>query len=121
MENLIYKEDFMCVCSAKNKRKSIECYTRIKEEVCGGGDDLLSGIAMALEHGLEEGYYGYIDGIHADQWFGVSISVLAYDESDGKYLEIGRSFVQCDLAEHGIARGYELAKEIVKEHKEKNS
>jgi len=127
-EGYITKRDFMCTC---NEEASAKC-DRVMEEVLKDlttkhkectRSNLLSQVVYNLQWGLgEQGeahYVGSIDGIGCDMWCGISAGVAVMDKEKGKYVEIGGMWVQCDEVEHGIARAWQLANEIVEEHRNK--
>lgn len=113
----IGKRDFMCVCSEDSKAQAEACYERVCEEFGCEPGDLLSSVVYALEWGLPENYRAHIAGIGCDQWCGVSVEVFhAAADPKARYEEIGGAYVQCDVVEHGIARAWELAREVCTEH-----
>lgn len=116
-DDLIRKEDFMCVCSDESKATTEACTKRVMEDLGDDRGNLVSAVVMALNWGLEGPYYGQIDFMGCDQWFGVSAVVWTYEDNERK--DVGTIWMPCDFVEDGVARIWELAQEIVKEHSER--
>lgn len=108
-------QDFMCRCTKESEQECDDCLKRVTDELINPKHpvDIISAVVMSLTWGFgTDDFYGVIDMVGADQWFGISASIYKHGVEE----PIAGIWVPCDQLPDGFARVWELAKEAVKEY-----
>lgn len=100
----IKQHDFMCSCG-DGKGKCEELMKEVKERLSSDtrsvdDSNLLTTVVYSLQWDFKD-YVAEITGIFCDQW--CAVSATGYKAGKEKYEEDVRTWIQCDVVEHGIA------------------
>lgn len=111
--------DFMCNCKPEGKKRCDEVVESVCQELQCEPANMLS--AVVYDCVSFDNAEAYIEGINADQWAMIRGSIYQAQEGFKNYQKIATLEIQCDQLEAGVARFYQLCKEIIKQEEVKEN